>query len=367
MTGAAGIDPHGPDDSTGPDGPHGPIRPTRDGARAARWAGRLMRPGPELTGDEARRVVARLRAAADRALPLARAASGLAPALEAAAAAPGGAAADAPVLVVDRPGWARAAAASFAAVAGAELPGGPAGDAQLAAALAMLGTRVLGQYDPYLTSRLLLVAPNVVSVGRAMGADEDEFALWVCVHEQTHALQFAAAPWLAGHLRDQAAGLLGAIVGEDEAAATGEGRPGGARGDSFLDAVRSLRGGGSPLTDLLGADQQERLDSVTAVMSLLEGHADVTMDEVPRHALPHRGDLRRRMTERREKGGMAAVLRRVLGMDAKLAQYRQGATFVRAVRAARPDALDAAWASPDALPTLDEIADPGAWLARTGG
>lgn len=316
-----------------------------------------MRPGPELTDDEARRAVARLRAAADRALPLAEEASGLGSALEAVTTTPAGRAGAAPVLVVDRPGWARAAAASFAAMAGGSLPGGAAGDAQLAAGLAVLGTRVLGQYDPYLTSRLLLVAPNVVSVGRSMAADPDEFALWVCAHEQTHALQFAAAPWLAEHLRDHAAGLLGAIAREDEDEDAG----------SFLDAVRAVRAGGSPVTDLLGPDQQRRLDAVTAVMSLLEGHADVTMDEIPRHALPHRGDLRRRMTERREKGGMAAVLRRVLGMDAKLAQYRQGAAFVRSVRAAHADALDVAWTSPEALPSLDEIADPGAWLARTGG
>ncbi len=44
-----------------------------------------------------------------------------------------------------------------------------------------------------------------------MAADPDDFALWVCVHEQTHALQFAAAPWLAGHLRSEAGALLEAF------------------------------------------------------------------------------------------------------------------------------------------------------------
>ncbi|HMO10878.1 MAG TPA: zinc-dependent metalloprotease, partial [Actinotalea sp.] len=106
---------------------------------------------------------------------------------------------------------ARAAAQWFVAVAGDTLPGGWTGSAQLAAALAVVGTRVLGQYDPYGSPRLVLVAPNLVEVSRQMPAPRSQFALWVCVHEQTHALQFAAAPWLADHLRGEAQALLGSL------------------------------------------------------------------------------------------------------------------------------------------------------------
>ncbi|HMO10613.1 MAG TPA: hypothetical protein PKB06_03715, partial [Actinotalea sp.] len=70
-----------------------------------RWAGRLMPPGPALTRAEAVEVVDELRAAAQRALPVAERAARMSGPLDRA-----GRGTPAPVLVVDRPGWARAAA-----------------------------------------------------------------------------------------------------------------------------------------------------------------------------------------------------------------------------------------------------------------
>lgn len=320
-----------------------------DWAAAGRWAGRLMAPGPSITAQEATDLVGRLRDAGRRARPLAERAGRMGPALDSV-----GRAEPAPVLVVDRPGWARAAAQSFVELAGPGLAG-PGSTVQLSVALGVLGTRVLGQFDPYVTPRLLLVAPNVLEVGRAMKVDPDDFALWVSVHEQTHALQFAAAPWLAGHLRTEAAALLEALDG-----------PGRELGVALEQVVRSVRDGqGSALESMLDADQKARLGRITAVMALLEGHADVTMDAVPAAAIRSKRALRNRMEARRRAGGLQLVLRRVLGLEAKLAQYRDGATFVRAVRRAAPDALDVVWAEPAALPSEQEIADPAAWLRRT--
>ncbi len=336
--------------------------PTRAG-QAGRWAGRLMPPGHAGDRAAATAEVERLRDAADRALPLAEDAGRLAGALDVA-----GRTGPARVLVVDRAGWARAAAQSMFALAGSSLPAGRTVTAQLAGALAVLGTHVLGQFDPYFrgaagtavaagtvrdgAGRLLLVAPNVRDAGRAMAADPDDFALWVCVHEQTHALQFAAAPWLADHLRSEAGALLEALTGPGEDGAAG----------SWL-AV--LRGEGPGLAAMLGDEQRERLMRITAVMSLLEGHADVAMDDVPTWVIPSRRQLRERMEARRSAAGTQKLLRRLLGMDAKLAQYREGATFVRAVRRAAHDALDVVWTAPEALPSAAEIADPAVWLRRT--
>ncbi|HMO10879.1 MAG TPA: zinc-dependent metalloprotease, partial [Actinotalea sp.] len=93
-----------------------------------------------------------------------------------------------------------------------------------------------------------------------------------------------------------------------------------------------MRGGdGSPLAAFLDEEQRARLDRVTAVMSLLEGHADVAMDRVPVGVLPAKRRLRARMEARRSAGGVQKVVRRLIGLDAKLAQYRDGAVFVRAV------------------------------------
>ncbi|HEY3034858.1 MAG TPA: zinc-dependent metalloprotease, partial [Streptosporangiaceae bacterium] len=69
--------------------------------------------------------------------------------------------------------------------------------------LAYLSSRVLGQYELFLPpetspvngeqpGRLTLVAPNIVMVERELGVDTHDFRRWVCLHEETHRLQFTA-------------------------------------------------------------------------------------------------------------------------------------------------------------------------------
>jgi uncharacterized protein (DUF2342 family) len=80
--------------------------------------------------------------------------------------------------------------------------------------------------------------------------------------------------------------------------------------------------------------------------------------------------LRRRFTARREGRvtGLRRVLRSVLGLDVKTAQYRDGAAFVRGVRRKVGTAgFNAVWSAPDLLPTPAEIADPDAWVRRVHG
>ncbi|MCL3861447.1 zinc-dependent metalloprotease [Actinotalea sp. K2] len=359
-----------------------PARPSSidvDWSAAARLAGRLASPGPTDGRAELERLVNALHVDADRALPIALTASRLGDVMPVSP--------PARVLVVDRPGWARAAARSFAGMTGdgpdaavtapsrghAGAGRAPHGQTlQTGALLAVLSGRVLGQFDPFGTDEpgghLLLVAPNVLRTQRALGVDPEDFRLWVCVHEQTHALQFAAAPWLTGYLRDQVAQLMASVAGTTTTQDMG----------ALLGAVvRALRPGGPPPQEgdwpLLDAVLEEpdlrRVEAITAVMSLLEGHADVTMDSVGRSVIPSRRRLRSRLDARRTSAGRVdRVLRQVLGIDAKLAQYRRGASFVRTVRrAGGRGALDAVWSGPQALPTAREIADPRAWVRRVHG
>jgi uncharacterized protein (DUF2342 family) len=51
----------------------------------------------------------------------------------------------------------------------------------------------------------------------------------------------------------------------------------------------------------------------------------------------------------------------------KMRQYQVGEAFVDEVtRRAGFRALDAAWAAPEALPTLAELDEPARWLDRVG-
>jgi coenzyme F420 biosynthesis associated uncharacterized protein len=262
-----------------------------------------------------------------------------------------------------------------------EVPTTPAarlvGAAEVGALLAALSTRVLGQFDPYAGNppgRLLLVAPNVLSAERSLDVDARDFRLWVCLHEQTHALQFAAAPWLGEHIQGRVGTLLHDVTERSVGLARAPLRQKiAAFGRTALGVVTGvIRGGDASLLDgVLMPEQRRELAEITAVMALVEGHADVMMDAVGPRVVRSLRTIRARFDRRREGEGSTLtdlLLRRVLGMDAKLAQYRDGAAFVRAVeKQVGRDGLNAVWASPDSLPTAGEIMDARAWVRRVHG
>jgi coenzyme F420 biosynthesis associated uncharacterized protein len=240
------------------------------------------------------------------------------------------------------------------------------------ALLAFLSSKVLGQFDPFWTDgagavgRLLLVAPNVVNVERELHVEPRDFRMWVCLHEETHRVQFTAVPWLRNHLRGQIEEFIGA-TDVDPAVLLSRLR---AVVETVVDSARGGGEGGPSLLDLVQSPEQKAvLDRVTALMSLLEGHADVVMDGVGPEVVPSVAEIREKFQRRRRgAGGLDRTVRRLLGLDAKMRQYRDGARFVRTVvdRVGMPG-LNAAWRSPEHLPTLDEITDPVAWVRRVHG
>ena len=326
---------------------------------------RIAGEGPEVGAAEAASCVAELRAGADRSTGLVRDFTGLV-------------AADhtAPVLVVDRAGWVRVNAESFATILEpvaaklSEHRGPPTGlalavgsrvtGAEVGLVLGFLGSRVLGQFDPFHDpdGRLLLVAPNIVHVERELGADPTDFRLWVCLHEETHRVQFTAVPWMRGHLEAQIAELTDTI------------EPAKMVDDVLGRVTEAVRGGGGGLAEAMSTpEQREILDRVTGVMSLLEGHADVVMDGVGPSVIPSVGTIRAAFNRRRQgAGSLDRLLRRLLGMEAKMAQYRDGAAFVRTVVDKVGMAqFNAVWERAEHLPSKAEIHDPNAWVSRVLG
>ncbi|MGM7424189.1 zinc-dependent metalloprotease [Cellulosimicrobium sp. CpK407] len=375
-----------------------------DWSAAAQIAGRLARPGPQASRDELADLVEGLRSAAQAAVPHVLDVTRMSPAAGGSTAGPTTALGT--VYVVDRARWARANTEIMASLTDGvtdalvgergRVPQATAlvGAAQVGSVLAVLSSRVLGQFDPYSglggtapaagvvpdggpspaatgsPGRLVLVAPNVLQVERALDLKPADFRLWVCLHEQTHALQFAAAPWLADHLRTRASALLTELSASSRRLAEARLREKLATvGRAVLHAVRGEDG--TFVDGLLTPEEQDRLADVTAVMALLEGHADVAMDAVGPRTVRTVRSIRRKFEARRDgegRSGFDVVLRRVLGMDAKIAQYRDGAAFVRAVeKEVGRDGFNAVWAAPENLPTAREIADARAWVRRVHG
>jgi putative hydrolase len=101
------------------------------------------------------------------------------------------------------------------------------------------------------------------------------------------------------------------------------------------------------------------------MMSLLEGHGDITMNRAGAGLIPSADRFQRVLHERRRTVGPARLIQRLLGIEAKLLQYELGERFIEAVEAegGRP-LFDQVWAAPENLPTLAEIREPEAWMSR---
>jgi len=215
--------------------------------------------------------------------------------------------------------------------------------------------------------RLLLVAPNIVSAEREMGVDPRDFRLWVCLHEETHRVQFGAVPWLRAHMMDEIRAFVGATDVDPAAVAARVKAAAAAAYGAIKDGFDPDNAEGGSLVEAVQTpEQREILDRITALMSLLEGHADYVMDGVGPSVVPSVATIRSKFqSRRRDAGRVEHVVRRLLGIDAKLRQYRDGERFVRgAVDRVGMDGFNQVWARPANLPTRDEIADPAAWVSR---
>ena len=158
----------------------------------------------------------------------------------------------------------------------------------MGAVLGWMSGRVLGQYDLLFgdsdspQDAVYYVGPNIVGLERRHGFDPREFRLWIALHELTHRAQFTGVPWLRAHFLD--------LVERSVAIASPDPR-------QVVEAIGrvavDIRAGRNPLAEsgLVGAlaspAQLETLRSIQGMMSLLEGHGDVTMDRAAQDLIPN--------------------------------------------------------------------------------
>jgi len=296
--------------------------------------------------------------------------------------------------VTDRAGWVKANVASFQRLLGphfdrldptrlsesnavlARLAGplATAGRAatgvQMGVVLGWLSTRVLGQYDLLLTEEaaddqdlVYFVGPNVVSLERQHGFEPREFRLWLALHEVTHRCQFTAIPWMRDYFVSLVEDGIGSLEPDPTRLAA-----------SLRRMTEEIRAGRNPLDDngALGLvatpEQLEGIHRIQALMSLLEGHGDVTMDRAGAADIPSAAHFSKVLRARRKQAhGLSRLLQQLIGIEAKLRQYEEGERFIAAVEdTGGTELLDRAWRGPEWLPSLAEIRDPTAWIARVG-
>ncbi|MGH8920084.1 MAG: zinc-dependent metalloprotease, partial [Actinomycetes bacterium] len=233
-----------------------------------------------------------------------------------------------------------------------------------------MSTRVLGQYDQLLIEDedpddqdiVYYLGPNILAVEKRYGFPPREFRLWLALHEVTHRAQFTGVPWMRQHF----IGLLEHTL------------------DSFdpdpkrlLDALRrsaaGIREGRNPLDEgglltlLATPEQYAAIQEIGGLMSLLEGHGDVTMDRAGADLIPNAARFSETLRQRRRQRGVAKVVTSLIGLDAKLRQYEQGEQFIEAVEGVGgPELLAKVWQGPQWLPSWPEIRQPDRWVARAG-
>ncbi|MBV8560237.1 MAG: zinc-dependent metalloprotease [Acidimicrobiia bacterium] len=284
--------------------------------------------------------------------------------------------------VTDRAGWIRANLASFRRLLkpiteklGDRMSNGPltpvaqaVTGAEVGGLLGWMATRVLGQYDlliaehehPEEQDLVYYVGPNILALEKRYGFPPREFRLWLALHEVTHRAQFTGVAWMRAHFLSLVDQSLSSVDPDPR---------------RFLDALRrsveQMRAGHNPLDEgglvalIASPDQQAVLRQIQGMMSLLEGHGDITMNRAGAGLVPSADRFQRVLHERRHQGGPARVIQRLLGIEAKLLQYELGERFIEAVEAegGRP-LFDLVWVSPENLPTLGEIRDPDTWMSR---
>src|SRR5437588_6715257 len=205
--------------------------------------------------------------------------------------------------VTDRSGWIRANLASFRRLLkpiteklGQRMSNGPLTPvarsitgAEVGGLLGWMATRVLGQYDlliaehddPEAQDLVYYVGPNVLSIEKRFGFPPREFRLWLALHEVTHRAQFTGVPWMREHFLSLVDASLAAVDPDPRRFF-----------EALRRAVEQVRAGRNPLDEgglvalLANPEQRAVLDQVQGLMSLLEGHGDLTMDRAGTGQVP---------------------------------------------------------------------------------
>ena len=240
---------------------------------------------------------------------------------------------------------------------------------ELGTVLGWMSRRVLGQYDLLLAEDedrdeqdlVYYVGPNVLAIEKKFAFDPKQFRLWLALHELTHRSQFTGVPWLRPRFLELVNQMLDEVEPDPDRLKQG-----------LQDFVQMKRDGKDPMADggvaqLFASDRQkELLDAVGGMMSLVEGHGDMTMSRAAAGHVPHAQRFHRVMQQRRNNAtGVSRIMQKLMGFEAKLAQYQAGEDFIAAIESQRGDrAVDVIWEDPQHLPSMAEIRNPASWMER---
>jgi putative hydrolase len=237
--------------------------------------------------------------------------------------------------------------------------------AQAGTVLGSIGQRVLGQYDLALprpgTGTLEFVVPNIARFERDWSLPPLEFRAWVALHEVTHLFEFSP-PWVRDHflglIRDFASTLeldLGGLQERMERLDISD-------PEALQRLFQSEEGLFGPVMD---DEQRLKLARVQSFMAGAEGYGEHVTGSLGAKLLRSEPQIVEAVRRNREGESGDPVFERLLGIEMKREQYRQGSEFCeRVVELTDEATLARMWESAQNLPSLPELEEPRLWLAR---
>lgn len=236
-----------------------------------------------------------------------------------------------------------------------------------------LARRSLGQYDlpiprpvsgPH-ADDLLLVVPNLDEFAAGWSLQRDDLRLWVCVHEIAHHAVFAVP-----HVRSRMDELLTRHVSSFHSDPSAlEDRLGGLdlSDPAALSGLQDVLGSPEVILGAISSPEQRALrPELDALVAVVVGIVDHVLDVVGGKLIGSYGMLTEALRRRRVEASEAdRFVERLFGLELVQATYDRGSAFVDGVlERAGEDGLRRLWASPEHLPTPNEVDAPGLWLAR---
>ena len=282
--------------------------------------------------------------------------------------------------VVDRSGWIRANFSSLKRLLKPILSESPETNnssissriaaCEIGAVLGWMSTRVLGQYDLLVLDNedsndqdlVYYVGPNICAIERRYAFDPDGFRLWLAIHELTHRAQFTGVPWMREHYLSLVKNLLQEVEIDTKESTQ--------KNDSKLKLPNdptSSRLSEFKITNLFTSmEQNDSINDISALMTLLEGHGDVIMGRAGKGHVRNQERFEKVVTQRRKSAtGVTKIFQKLIGIEAKLAQYEEGEEFIYAIEKSEgSDFLNMVWEHPNNLPKLEEIKNPSLWISR---
>jgi putative hydrolase len=236
----------------------------------------------------------------------------------------------------------------------------------------LLAQFALGQYDLQLPlsgePRLVFVASNIDAFANDWSLPLTDMRFALALREVVHGAQ-RSVPWVRERLLRLSTAYVQGYELRPEALAE---QFGGLIDVDFSDptALESLDLPGADPGALLDAmqtpEQQPILEQLQRLAAVLEGYADTVVDLVGEPLVPSLTQIEEALRRHRvDRGRAADFVDRMLGLELGREHYEQGHAFCRGVvERAGLEGLDRLWESETMVPTPNELAAPGLWLAR---